>query len=226
MAKELAIDVDIPVHVDTDEFHTFVACVDNILNHGCGYGDEATDHIVEKCHTSDLPIAKKVLRECRRISRNTSGIRPSRSKWWETYYKNKDVPRWPGRKPDHERGKRPMSPMFDKTKRGKRPMSPMFNKTKRGKRPMSPMFDKTKREKRPRDDGRNYQNDRKNNEDERTRRDNYRGTNYQDDRRNYDRRNHDRRNYQDDRRNYHDGRNTQYQPSPVYERNSKKRKYR
>ena len=199
MAKDLAIDVGIPV--DTDEFHTFVACVDNILTHGCGYGDEVTDRIVEKCHTSDLPIAKKVLRECRRISSNTSGIRPSKSKWWETYYNKKNVPRWPGRKPDHERGKRPMSPMFDKTKRGKR----------------------------PRDDGRNYQNDRKNNEDERTRRDNYRGTNYQDDRRNYDRRNHDRRNYQDDRRNYdrnHDGRNTQYQPSPVYERNSKKRKYR
>ena len=216
MAKDLAIDVGIPV--DTDEFHTFVACVDNILTHGCGYGDETTDHIVEKCHASDLPIAKKVLRECRRISHNTSGIRPSRSKWWETYYnnnKNSDVPRWSCRKPDHERGKRPMSPMFNKTKRGKRPMSPMFDKTKRGKR--------------PRDDGRNYQNDRKNNEDERTRRDNYRGTNYQDDRRNYDRRNHDRRNYQDDRRNYdrnHDGRNTQYQPSPVYERNSKKRKYR
>ena len=84
MAKDLAIDVGIPV--DTDEFDTFVACVDNILTHGCGYGDEMTDRIVEKCHTSDLPIAKKVLRECRRISRNTSGIRPSKSKWWETYY--------------------------------------------------------------------------------------------------------------------------------------------
>ena len=194
MAKDLAIDVGIPV--DTDEFHTFVACVDNILTHGCGYGDEMTVRIVEKCHTSDLPIAKKVLRECRRISRNTSGIRPSRSKWWETYYNNKnsDVPKWPGRKPD--RGK----PDRGKPDREKRPMSPMFNKN-RGKRPMSPMFNKRKH----RDDGRNndYRNDRRNNDD-------------RNDRRNNDYRN-DRRNYQDE---------IQYQRSPSYERNSKKRKYR
>mgnify|MGYP001336091155 CR=1 FL=1 len=209
MAKDLAIDVGIPV--DTDEFHTFVACVDNILTHGCGYGDEVTDRIVEKCHTSDLPIAKKVLRECRRISRNTSGIRPSKSKWWETYYnkKNGDVPRWPGRKPD--RVKRPMSPMFDKRKR---PMSPMFDKRKRGKRPMSPMFDKRKRGQRnDYNDGRNDYNDG--------------GNDYNDGR---NERN-DRRNERNDRRNYrNDGRNSKYvnyrEDSPCYERNSKKRKYR
>jgi hypothetical protein len=49
MAKDLAIDVDIPVHVDTDEFHTFVACVNNILNHGCGYGDEPCMAPIEHC---------------------------------------------------------------------------------------------------------------------------------------------------------------------------------
>ena len=172
MAKDLAIDVGIPV--DTDEFDTFVACVDNILTHGCGYGDEVTDRIVEKCHTSDLPIAKKVLRECRRISRNTSGIRPSKSKWWETYYnkKNGDVPRWPGRKPD--RVKRPMSPMFDKRKQ---PMSPLFNKRKRGCR----------------DDRRNddYQHDRRNDD-------------YRNDRRNDNRRNYNKQhsNYRDDSPSY------------------------
>ena len=198
MAKDLAIDVGIPV--DTDEFHTFVACVDNILTHGCGYGDEVTDRIVEKCHTSDLPIAKKVLRECRRISRNTSGIRPSKSKWWETYYnkKNGDVPRWPGRKPD--RVKRPMSPMFDKRKRGKRPMSPMFDKRKRGQR-------------NDYNDGRNDYNDGGNDYND--------GRNERNDRRNE---RNDRRNYRND------GRNSKYvnyrEDSPCYERNSKKRKYR
>ena len=216
MAKDLAIDVGIPV--DTDEFHTFVACVDNILTHGCGYGDEVTDRIVEKCHTSDLPIAKKVLRECRRISRNTSGIRPSKSKWWETYYnkKNGDVPRWPGRKPD--RVKRPMSPMFDKRKR---PMSPMFDKRKRGKRPMSPMFDKRKRGQRnDYNDGRNDYNDGRNERNDRRNDYNDRG-NYRNDGRN-------ERNDRGNERN--DGRNSKYvnyrEDSPCYERNSKKRKYR
>ena len=209
MAKDLAIDVGIPV--DTDEFHTFVACVDNILTHGCGYGDEVTDRIVEKCHTSDLPIAKKVSRECRRISRNTSGIRPSRSKWWKTYYnkKNSDVPRWPGRKPDLV--KRPMSPMFDKRKR---PMSPMFDKRKRGQRNY-------------RNDGRNERNDGRNERND--------GRNGYNDRRNErnDGRNYrnDGINYRDDGRNYRDdGRNSKYvnyrEDSPCYERNSKKRKYR
>jgi hypothetical protein len=213
MAKDLAIDVGIPV--DTDEFDTFVACVDNILTHGCGYGDEVTDRIVEKCHTSDLPIAKKVLRECRRISRNTSGIRPSKSKWWETYYnkKNGDVPRWPGRKPD--RVKRPMSPMFDKRKR---PMSPMFDKRKR---PMSPMFDKRKRGQRnDYNDRRNGYNDRRNDYNDRR--------NYRNDGRNY--RNDGRNDYNDGRNDYNDGRNSKYvnyrEDSPCYERNSKKRKYR
>ena len=186
MAKDLAIDVGIPV--DTDEFHTFVACVDNILTHGCGYGDELTVRIVEKCHTSDLPIAKKILRECRRISRNTSGIRPSRSKWWETYNnrKNSDVPRWPGRKPDEKRG------MCNK----KRPMSPMFNKRKR---PMSPMF----------------------NERTRGHRDHIRNNDYRN-----DRRNDNRRNDNDQHGKYRESYRYQRSPSPVYERNSKKRKYR
>jgi len=212
MAKDLAIDVGIPV--DTDEFHIFVACVDNILTHGCGYSDEVTDRIVERCHTSDLPIAKKVLRECRRISRNTSGIRPSRSKWWKTYLplsqKNNDVPRWLGRKPD-----RVKRPMFDKRKREKRPMSPMFDKRKQEKRPMSPMFDKRKREKRNddyRNDGGNYRND---------------GGNYRNDGGNY---RNDGGNYRNDGGNYrNDGGNSKYvnyrDDNPSYE-NSKKRKYR
>ena len=170
MAKDLAIDVGIPV--DTDEFHTFVACVDNILTHGCEYGEKMTDHIVGKCHTSALPIAKKVLRECRR--RKTS----RHSKWWETYYHNTDVPRWPGRKP----GKRPMSPMFD-NKRRKRPMSPLFNKRKQ---PMSPLFNKKRGH---RDDRRNddYQNDRRNDDYRNDRRNQRQYGNYRDDSPSYER---------------------------------------
>ena len=83
MAKDLAIDVGIPI--DSNEYDTFVGCVNNILTHGCGYEDGVTENIMEKCRTSKLPIAQKVLQECRRISRNTSGIRPSRLKWWEKY---------------------------------------------------------------------------------------------------------------------------------------------
>ena len=172
MAEDLAIDVGIPAK--TDEFETFVSCVNNILDHGCGYSEEVTAQICERCETSELPIAKKVLRECRRVRQNTGRIRPSKLKWWETWRSKHEsaVPRWPGRSPspaprskhpprvhrkkklhrspmfEVKRGKRPMSPMF-KGKRGKRPMSPMF-KGKRGKRPMSPMF----KGKRPRFDRR------------------------------------------------------------------------
>jgi hypothetical protein len=161
MAEDLAIDVGIPN--DSDEFETFVSCVNNILDHGCGYSEEVTAQICEKCETSELPIAKKVLRECRRVRQNTGRLRPSKLKWWETWRSKHEsaVPRWPGRSPspaprpkrpprvhrkkklqpmfEDKRGKRPMSPMF-KGKRGKRPMSPMF-KGKRCKRPMSPMFE-------------------------------------------------------------------------------------
>jgi len=112
MAEDLAIDVGIPA--DTDEFHTFVSCVNNLLEHGCTYGKGVTDNICEKCEKSDLPIAKKVLRECRRVAKNTSRIRPSKLKWWQTW-ENSSVPRWPGRSPSPQQTrKRPMSPMFRK----------------------------------------------------------------------------------------------------------------
>ena len=131
MAKDLAIDVGIPI--GSNEYETFVGCVNNILTHGCGYEDGVTENIMEKCRTSKLPIAQKVLQECRRISRNTSGIRPSRLKWWEKYYQKKDgdVPRWPGKRANRQPDKRSMSPMFDKRRPHKRPMSPMFDKRQR-----------------------------------------------------------------------------------------------
>jgi len=203
MAKDLAIDVGIPV--DSNEYETFVGCVNNILTHGCGYDDEVTESIMEKCHTSNLPIAQEVLRECRRISRNTSGIRPSRLKWWEKYHRKKDgdVPRWPGKRADRQQAKRPNErkrPNKRQNESRKRPMSPMFTRKrpcqnesrqrpmstrKRSwqnesrKRPMSPMFTR----KRPYENSRN-----------------------------------------DDSRRHQGSRRYQRSPSPVY--NTKKRRYR
>tara|TARA_B110000858_G_scaffold155071_3_gene177054 strand:+ start:808 stop:1380 length:573 start_codon:yes stop_codon:yes gene_type:complete len=153
-AEDLAIDVGIAVN--TDEFDTFVSCVENIIDHGCGYSSEVTAQICEKCKTSDLDIAKKVLRECRWVSANTSRMRPEKLKWWQTWRskrESRDIPRWPGRAASPERRrkhnqKRPMSPMFNKQKKKKRPMSPMFNQQKKKKRPMSPVFNKQKK-KRP-----------------------------------------------------------------------------
>jgi hypothetical protein len=134
MAEDLAIDCGIPN--DSDEFDTFVSCINNILDHGCGYSQEVTAQICEQCEASELPIAKKVLRECRRVRQNTSRLRPSGLKWWQTWRSKHEsaVPRWPGRSPSprtkipprvYRKKKRPMSPMF-KDKQGKRPMSPMF----------------------------------------------------------------------------------------------------
>ena len=146
-AEDLAIDVGIPVN--TDEFDTFVSCVENILDHGCGYSSEVTSHIVERCETSELAIAKEVLRECRR--EHKSRIRPSRLKWWQTWQsarEGNDVPRWPKQRPASPRErpaftkkkKRPMSPMFDRRRAASPRARPAF--TKKKKRPMSPMFDK------------------------------------------------------------------------------------
>jgi hypothetical protein len=163
MAEDLAIDVGIPN--DTDEFDTFVSCVNNILDHGCGYSSDVTAQICERCETSELPIAKQVLRECRRTRRNTSGIRPSKMKWWQTWQsKHEAVPRWPGRSPSpaprpkkpppiRRKTKRPMSPMFknqrasqrspafkDRCPRRKGPVFKGNRSSDRRKRPMSPMF--------------------------------------------------------------------------------------
>ena len=135
MAKDLAIDVGIPIN--TKEFDKFVNCVDNILTYGCKYIDQTTDDILEKCNQSNLPIAAKIIKECRRIVNNTSRIRPTRLKWWEIYHNNKcgdvpychvDIRTRDGRdgRDDRTRDKRkrPMSPLFDR--RRKRPMSPLF----------------------------------------------------------------------------------------------------
>ena len=160
--EDLAIDVGLAR--DTDEFDTFVSCVNNILDLGCSYPEKVTKDIMEKCHTSELDIAKKVLRECRRSK--TSGIRKSRLKWWESYVPKRAIyeDREPDRQPARKK-RRPMDLTFKKDassqerrhreperrhrqppverRRYKRPMSPMFER-KRSKRPMSPLFERPK----------------------------------------------------------------------------------
>ena len=164
--EDLAIDVGLAR--DTDEFDTFVSCVNNILDLGCGYSEKVTKDIMDKCHTSELDIAKKVLRECRRSK--TSGIRKSRLKWWESYvpkraiYEDREPDRQPARQPARKK-RRPMDLTFKKDassperhhreperrhrqppverRQYKRPMSPMFERRK-SKRPMSPLFERPK----------------------------------------------------------------------------------
>ena len=124
MAEDLAIDVGIPK--DSEEFETFVTTVTNILDSGCGYNTEATEHIIEKCNKSELDIAKRVITLCRRQYR-----RKTHQKWWETWKpsaKQTNSSTRPNRRQKRTTlpPKRPMSPMFNSRHR-KRPMSPMFN---------------------------------------------------------------------------------------------------
>ena len=147
---------DVGLVTGTDEYDTFVAIVQNILELGTGYPREAMQDIIEKCKQSELDIAKRVIRECRR--ERTSRFRETRLKWWETYTSRRErisrdiyIDRKPSKQDTRRRTlkKRPMSPMFERRKPTKRPMSPMFERRKPTKRPMSPMFERRKPTKRP-----------------------------------------------------------------------------
>lgn len=150
MAEDLAIDVGLQIH--SDDYKTFVACVNAILDHGCSYSERTMRSIKEYCKESDLPLAKKVLRECDRIANNSSRMRPSKLKWWETYEprrrKNYNYRRERNasesrrqrnvdtrERPSSRRPKRPMDLEF---KRKPQPMELKFEKKKRP-RPMSPV---------------------------------------------------------------------------------------
>ena len=116
MAEDLAIDVGIPK--DSEEFDSFVGCIENVLEYGCGYGDDWTEDILEKCRKSDLDIAKRVIEELEKPI-----YRQKKMKWWQVYHKhNRDAPRTvksPRRDASRtkKRAKRPMSPMFDDLQR-------------------------------------------------------------------------------------------------------------
>ena len=125
MAEDLAIDVGF--ENGTDDYKSFVACINNILDYGCSYSEAKTQEIVSMCEESELEVAKDVIYECRK---SRTGIRQTKLKWWQTYQTPPPTPqrsspprRRRRRRPPGER-RRPMSPR-------QRPMSPR-------QRPMSP----------------------------------------------------------------------------------------
>ena len=160
MSEELVIDIGIPPN--SKEFYSFVGCIDNILEYGCGYDDAFTEEILRKCRRSELDIAKRVVSELEKPRSKYHHKTPTRSKynrnppersnynrndgkqkWWETYKqrnirKNTKLPTRQSRRPTRHpkrptrHPKRLLSPI--------RPRSPMFEKG--SKRPMSPMFEK------------------------------------------------------------------------------------
>lgn len=152
---------DVGLVKGSDDYEAFVACVQNILELGTGYSPAAMHDIVEKCNTSELEIAKRVVRECRR--EKTSAFRETRLKWWETYVTRRErisrdiyLDRTPSRPKRAARTRRPkrqqkrsMSPVYERKRQQKRPMSPMFERERQQKRPMSPMFERKRQQKRP-----------------------------------------------------------------------------
>jgi len=169
MAEDLAIDVGIPK--DSEEFDSFVGCIENVLEYGCGYGDDWTEDILEKCRKSDLDIAKRVIEELEKVG--TASYRQKKMKWWQAYRKHNR-----GQPQEVRTAKSPRRDASRTKKRTKRPMSPMFKRNNRKppgyrtepnrrppardipyerdiqyernhrnnrKRPMSPMFDDLQR---------------------------------------------------------------------------------
>ena len=132
--KDLAIDVGLVQ--DSEEYSLFISCVNNILDLGCGYSEETTKDIIEKCHTSELDIAKKVLRECRRSK--TSSIRKSNLKWWQAYVHKRGFveDREPSPVWSPERRRNPPSKRRRKASTERRPMDLTFHKNElRSKEP-------------------------------------------------------------------------------------------
>jgi len=80
MSEDLAVDVGLTL--DSAEFKKFVDQVDSILEYGCTSVTRVVQDIVDKCHTSELDIARQVIRAC--VS-PTSNKRPNKLNWWETY---------------------------------------------------------------------------------------------------------------------------------------------
>ena len=149
--EDLAIDVGIPK--DSDEFDSFVGCIENILEYGCGYKDDFTNDVIDKCRKSELDIAKKVVRE---LERPKSRYRQKKMKWWEEWTpkfskKREGDRRSSGQRPPRNArrssGQRPprnarhMSPV-----REKRPMSPLFSRRQQS---MNLQFDKSRGQRRP-----------------------------------------------------------------------------
>ena len=132
MAEDLAIDVGF--ENGTDDYKSFVACINNILDYGCSYSEAKTQEIVSMCEESEMEVAKDVIYECRK---SRTGIRQTKLKWWQTYQTPPPTPQRSSpprrrlrRRPPGER-RRPMSPR-------QRPMSPRQRPMSPRQRPMSP----------------------------------------------------------------------------------------
>jgi hypothetical protein len=80
MSEDLAVDVGLTP--DSPEFKKFVAKVDSILQYGCTSVTRVVQDITDKCHTSELDIARQVIRAC---ASTTTKKRQSKLQWWETY---------------------------------------------------------------------------------------------------------------------------------------------
>ena len=142
MAEDLVIDIGIPQN--TEEFDSFVRCIENILEYGCGYDDDFTGEILEKCRESELDIAKQVVSELEK-PRSKYRRRKGKLKWWEEYCPRRKSTngrkRHRGRqsdqsdqRPNKDRRQRQTSPMFERSKN--------YQQKVHRKRPMSPMFDR------------------------------------------------------------------------------------
>jgi hypothetical protein len=140
MAADLAIDVGL--QFESEDYKRFVACVNAIMEHGCSYSEQTMTSIREYCEESELSYARKVLAECDRVVSNTSKMRPSRVKWWETYRTRRErnaVRDRPRRQDDRPRRQDDRPRRQDGTaRRDRRPMSLGFEKKRR---PMSLNFD-------------------------------------------------------------------------------------
>ncbi len=132
MSKDLAIDVGLPP--DSEEFENFVNQVDHILKHGRSSTTRGVQDIVEKCYTSELDIARQVIRAC---GRNPQNINQSKQKWWETYGA---PPSQRGRASPSQRGR--ASPPQRGRSRGQQPVP-------QRRRSMSPLFEPSHRPRSP-----------------------------------------------------------------------------
>lgn len=107
--EDLAADVGIVK--GTDEFESFCGCVENILQYGCGYSDDFTDDILEKCRNSELDIAKKVTKELQK-PRGTHGRH--KLKWWQSYVPKRRENRRDRRRTNGRASGRDMNLQFEK----------------------------------------------------------------------------------------------------------------
>ena len=143
MSEDLAVDVGLTP--DSPEFIKFVDKVDSILQYGCTSVTRVVQDIVDKCHTSELDIARTVILAC---ASSTTSKRQSKLKWWETY----QTPTHPRRRPrDQQQPRRPRDQQqrrhpHDQQQR-RRPRDQQQSPKRRWS--MSPLFQRQKRPRSP-----------------------------------------------------------------------------